>query len=134
MFASVRLRSWFHRFLYPLLIVCLCSSRRVTSRRLIRPHLPHFGSGGRRTARPRARENARGRAGDSPWVHLVWHRYYAEGCLPKLVSNFRGSFLWKDILKLLDSFKGMAMVSVQDGKSCYFWLDLSDNIQPVRLD
>jgi hypothetical protein len=67
-------------------------------------------------------------------VHLVWHRYYAEGCLSKLVSNLRGSFLWKDILKLLDSFKGMTMVSVQDGKSCYFWLDLSDNIQPVRLD
>jgi len=27
-------------------------------------------------------------------------------------------------LKLLDSFKGMAMVNIPDGKSCYFWLDL----------
>lgn len=59
-----------------------------------------------------------------PWVHLVWNRYYADGKLPILTANLRGSFWWRDILKLLDSYKGFAMISVQDGKSCFFWLDL----------
>jgi hypothetical protein len=58
---------------------------------------------------------------DIPTVHLVWNRYYADGKLPR--PTFRGSFWWRDILELLDSFKGMAMVHIQDGKSCFFWLD-----------
>ena len=29
---------------------------------------------------------------DTSWVLLVWYRHYAEGCLPRLFSNFRGSF------------------------------------------
>lgn len=35
-----------------------------------------------------------------------------------------GSFWWNDILKFLDSFKGLAMVNVSDGKTCLFWDDL----------
>jgi hypothetical protein len=61
---------------------------------------------------------------DILWVHLVWARYYNEGRLPRLTNHFRGLFWWRDLLKLLDSFKGMTMVNVQDGKSCFFWLDL----------
>jgi hypothetical protein len=34
------------------------------------------------------------------------------------------SFWWKDILKLLDKFQGLAKVKVNDGKSCQFWEDL----------
>jgi hypothetical protein len=59
-----------------------------------------------------------------PWVHLVWNRYYSDGKLSYQTTNFRGSFWWRDILKLLTSFKGMAMVSIHDGKSSFFWLDL----------
>ena len=51
-----------------------------------------------------------------------------RGAFLGLLVTSAGSFWWKDTLKLLDSFKGMAMVNVQDGKSCYFWLDLWDNI------
>jgi len=48
--------------------------------------------GGRRGHEPaRMREAERGIY--SPWVHLVWHIYYAEGCLPRLVSNFSGFIL-----------------------------------------
>lgn len=43
---------------------------------------------------------------DIPWVHLVWEKYYSNGRLPNHVK--KGSFLWKDILKLLDKFKGLA--------------------------
>jgi len=39
-------------------------------------------------------------------------------------TNFRGSFWWRDILKLLTQFKGIAVVSIQDGKSCFLWHDM----------
>jgi hypothetical protein len=55
-----------------------------------------------------------------PWV---WDRYYSGGRLPRHTNNPKGSFWWRDILKLLESFKSMAQVQVRDGKSCFFWLD-----------
>ena len=55
---------------------------------------------------------------DVPWVSLVWEKYYGNDRLP---SNSRqGSFWWKDVLKLLEKFKGMAKVNVNNGKSCFF--------------
>ena len=42
---------------------------------------------------------------DIPWVHKVWEKNYSNGKLsdhPK-----KGSYLWRDILKLLDSSKGI---------------------------
>jgi hypothetical protein len=47
---------------------------------------------------------------DIPWVHLVWERYYSNGRLPG--SSRHGSFWWKDILKLSNSFKGMSRVLI----------------------
>ena len=46
---------------------------------------------------------------DIPWVHLVWESYYNDESLPSS-SKRKGSFWWKDILKLIDSFEGMAMI------------------------
>jgi len=66
---------------------------------------------------------------DIPWVNLIWERHYSSGALPNS-SNRVGSFWWKDFLKLLDSFKGLAMVNVADGKSCLFWNDLWLNKVP----
>lgn len=62
-----------------------------------------------------------------PWVSLVWEKYYSNGKLPRLTASFRGSFWWKDLLKLLDPYKGMAMANVSDGLSCFFWLDQWDS-------
>jgi hypothetical protein len=59
-----------------------------------------------------------------PWVQLVWTKYYSRDKLPVAGTTFRGSFWWRDILKLIDQFKGIAMVSVRDGKSCFLWHDL----------
>ena len=61
-----------------------------------------------------------------PWVQLVWTKYYSRHRLPVGGVTFRGSFWWRDILKLIDQFKGIAMVSVRDGKSCFLWHDLWD--------
>jgi len=59
-----------------------------------------------------------------PWVQLVWDKYYYNGWLPWLTSSFRASFWWKDILKLVDSYKDMATTNIHNGSSCFFWLDL----------
>jgi len=61
-----------------------------------------------------------------PWVQLVWTKYYSRHRLPVAGVTFRGSFWWRDILKLIDQFKGIVMVSVRDGKSCFLWHDLWD--------
>ena len=47
---------------------------------------------------------------------------YSDGSLPS--SQKKGSFQWRDLLKLLDSFKGIAVVNVRDGKSCLLWEDM----------
>ena len=60
---------------------------------------------------------------DIPWVHLIWEFYYNDRSLSSS-SKKNGSFWWKDNLKLLDSFKGMAMTNVSDGATCMFWEDL----------
>jgi len=66
---------------------------------------------------------------DIPWVKLVWERHYSSGELPSINKKV-GLFWWKDILKQLDSFKGLAMVHIYDGKSCLFWEDLWLNKVP----
>ena len=65
---------------------------------------------------------------DIPWVQLIWENYYNDGSLPG--QRKRGSFWCRDILKLLVSFKGLAMVNVLDGASCLFWDDLWNNRVP----
>lgn len=65
---------------------------------------------------------------DLPWVNLVWEKYYQNGRLP--TSANIGSFWWRDILKLIDKYKGLASVIIQDGKSCLFWDDLWNGTVP----
>lgn len=62
---------------------------------------------------------------DIPWVSLVWEKYYSTGKLPG--SSKKGSFWWRDILKLLSKFKGMARVEIGNGTSCFLWEDLLGN-------
>jgi hypothetical protein len=58
-----------------------------------------------------------------PWVQLVWEHYYSRNNLPSRHRHFRGSFWWRDILKLLNSYKEMASVHIQNGSTCFLWLD-----------
>lgn len=53
-----------------------------------------------------------------PWVHLVWSKYYLGNKLPSSEVTFRGSFWWRNLLKLLTKFKGIASVSLRDGFTC----------------
>ena len=47
---------------------------------------------------------------DIPRVNLVWEKHYRNGKLPSHIK--KDSFWWRDNLKHLDSFKGMAMVNI----------------------
>jgi len=58
---------------------------------------------------------------DTPWVSLIWEKYYKNGKLPN--STKKGSFWWRDILKLLPTFKSFSTIHIQDGNTCLFWTD-----------
>jgi hypothetical protein len=62
---------------------------------------------------------------DCPWVDLIWNNYYSNGSLPS--HKPKGSFWWRAVLKLMDKFKGMAMVHVQNGSSVLLWFDMWEN-------
>jgi hypothetical protein len=50
---------------------------------------------------------------DIPCVHLIWEKYYSNGKL--LNHTMKGSFWWRDILRLLPKFKELASVVVHLG-------------------
>ena len=56
-----------------------------------------------------------------PWVNLIWNTYYNDGSLPG--QKKKGSFWWRDIVKLLDIYKKLASVKVADGTTVLFWTD-----------
>lgn len=69
---------------------------------------------------------------ETPWVHLVWEKYYANGKLPNHVR--KGSFWWRNNIKVLNSYKGLASVTVFKGDTCFFWLDgWSGQVPPLFL-
>jgi hypothetical protein len=51
---------------------------------------------------------------DVQWVRLIWNKYYQEG-VPHLRCE-KGSFWWKDILRLHTSFRGIAICSPNKGE------------------
>ena len=57
-----------------------------------------------------------------PWVNLIWECYYQNNRLPNHVR--KGSFWWCALLNLWLHLKGLALVTIQDGKSCSLWEDL----------
>jgi hypothetical protein len=58
---------------------------------------------------------------DIPWVHLIWEKHYRNGRLPN--HTLKGSFWWRDIVRLLGKFKSCASVTVQSGSTCSLWHD-----------
>jgi hypothetical protein len=56
-----------------------------------------------------------------PWVNLLWENYYQNGKLPG--QQKKGSFWWRDIIKLINLFKGVAILQSSSGK--IFGMDIS---------
>jgi hypothetical protein len=63
---------------------------------------------------------------DVPWVHLVWEKHYNHGKLPN--HTLKGSFWWRDILRLLPKFKELASVSINLGDTCLLCHDLGGGL------
>jgi hypothetical protein len=58
---------------------------------------------------------------DIPWVKLIWHAYYMDK-VPH-AEQLCGSFWWRDVLKLVYNFRGVAEISIGNGNSFMFWAD-----------
>jgi hypothetical protein len=43
---------------------------------------------------------------DLPWVHLIWEKYYTNGKVSG--HTLKGSFWWRGLLRLLNTFKEIA--------------------------
>lgn len=56
-----------------------------------------------------------------PWVQLIWGSYYVDS-IPD-VAKPCGSFWWRDIVKLQDKYKQVAVISLGTGSTFRFWLD-----------
>jgi hypothetical protein len=59
---------------------------------------------------------------DIPWVNLLWTKYYRNGKVPGHV--IKGSFWWRHILKLLNTFKGNSRAQMGYGDTVMFWNDM----------
>jgi hypothetical protein len=60
-----------------------------------------------------------------PWINIIWANHYSHS-LPS--DKPVGSFWWRDVLKTLESFKGIARVEIGDGKTTLLWHDNWDGI------
>lgn len=67
---------------------------------------------------------------DIPWVKLVWDNYYNNDRLSG--QQNKGYFWWKDVVKLIDKYKGIASISIADGSTVLFWQDLWNGIIPSQ--
>lgn len=68
---------------------------------------------------------------DIPWVNLVWEVHYKNGKLPDQIR--KGSFWWRDVLKLIPQYKQMTVIQTKNGHSCLFWKDRWMN-QTLQID
>jgi hypothetical protein len=70
---------------------------------------------------------------DVPWVKLIWETYY-EGEVPH-AAKACGSYWWKDLIKLMDQYRGFAKPEVKSGETVLFWSDaweLDSSTVPLR--
>lgn len=56
---------------------------------------------------------------DIPWVKLFWECYHNDGRIHR--NTKKGPFWWKDLMKPFDKYRGMALVQIQDGRTCLLW-------------
>jgi hypothetical protein len=68
---------------------------------------------------------------DIPWVNLIWTKYYNSGKLPG--QQKKGSFWWRDVVSLIDKYKGMASATIADGSSVLLWKDHWNGATPATV-
>jgi hypothetical protein len=71
---------------------------------------------------------------DIPWVNLVWHALYSDK-IPH-AQILCGSYWWRDVMKQVDNFRGVASVKQGRGDTFLFWSDnwkLNVYTMPLKL-
>lgn len=63
---------------------------------------------------------------DVQWVNLIWQRYYHD-TVPHLAKE-KGSFWWKDILRLNTQYRAVAICTPNKGDTISFWYDIIDGV------
>jgi hypothetical protein len=58
---------------------------------------------------------------DIPWVNLLWNSYYTNKI--RHAMDLVGSFWWRDVCKLMPTFRGFASTRIKDGSMTLFWKD-----------
>jgi hypothetical protein len=58
---------------------------------------------------------------DIPWVKLVWSLYSPDS--PPHTQIKRGSFWWRDVFGLINTYRSVSSVVIGDGTSTNFWKD-----------
>ena len=58
---------------------------------------------------------------DTPWVQLVWHKYY-QNRMPHATREL-GSFWWKDVMHLSNIYRTISRCSIGNGAIACFWED-----------
>jgi hypothetical protein len=57
---------------------------------------------------------------DTPWINIIWANHY---CSTVPSAKLVGSFWWRDILKIRNSYKELARVEIGDIKTTLLWHD-----------
>jgi hypothetical protein len=66
-------------------------------------------------------------------VNLILSSHYCNGEVPHATKE-KGSFWWKDVVKLFDLFRGIASCKVGDGSTSLFWSDVwNDHLLQQKL-
>jgi hypothetical protein len=60
---------------------------------------------------------------DIPWVQLIWHTHYASGLIPHAAAK-KGSFWFRDVMKYVEHFRGVASASTGPGDTVLLWEDV----------
>jgi hypothetical protein len=60
---------------------------------------------------------------DILWVNMIWSSHYPNGEVPHATKE-KGSFWWRDVLKLVDHFRGIDACKIGDEKTILFWSDV----------
>jgi hypothetical protein len=58
---------------------------------------------------------------DIPWVNLIWEAHYSDK-IPH-AEKLCGSFWWRDVVRLVDNFRGVAAIKHGKGDTFLFWSD-----------
>jgi hypothetical protein len=58
--------------------------------------------------------------------YLIWNIYYFDGEVPH-ASKDKRSFWWRDVLRLVDWFRGIAKCKVGDETTVLFWEDIRND-------